>query len=859
MRLLYLKLVNFIGIYNGMGINTIEIDFSKCTHNITIIHGINGSGKSTLFNALNPFSDPSDALIPDSLASKDIHYLMDNGDIIKISYKYENKKIRKSSCHVYKEDINGSVDLVPNGNVKEAREMISTLFDFDPNFLNLSQLSSTSRGLADLRPADRKKFITSIMENLTTYNEIYKKLSKKSNTLKTMISNINNKISSIGNTEQIQNHISTLEDELGSSEDRKNLLIAQIADIKAKAGDIDINSTITEMRKYQDDLDKLPTTNNVIDHSYNEESYENDRTMIIESNSNISSIKNSIDLLNKLITDDKDKIQTYNIKLESVSNQKKIDEYIELRKKNNDKLTVIINAFNKEGFTVYDCLSTDELDRLYHVVDEMSVLEVKSNPNNLEYGMGEYGEYVLNNMDTVDFSKEVNTDLLEYKLESIKSKIDNRRKISIQVHCNESMRMNCPVIKEFIGTESTDSLLEKKTKLEKEITDAYKWTTYKSAYNTIKMRMDRYYTLYNTNKDLFDKIGMNNVKFDPYKSICEKIHYLNSIQIYDNIKNYFEEYNNTKKVIDDINTKIDELDRDSSNASYLIDLISDLNTRVKTNSDKREELKKSFDKFTSSRDSALERVNAYTIIKNKRDIEEKIKSLKSNYDLAMSVDREVSSRMEELKNLNISTIPRIQDEISKCKYQLVLYDEYLKDYKDFTNKYNMVELFKKYSSPTTGIQTVFMQMYMNDIIDISNKLLGMLFNGEYVLYPFVINETEFRIPCCGKGLMNDDISSMSASQIAMISMIISFALLHKSSSVYNIVKLDEVDGALDTNNRMQFIILLQRMMDMLRYNQCIMISHNAEVNTANVDLILLKHDQNEELNGNIVYDYNRDH
>ena len=150
-----------------------------------------------------------------------------------------------------------------------------------------------------------------------------------------------------------------------------------------------------------------------------------------------------------------------------------------------------------------------------------------------------------------------------------------------------------------------------------------------------------------------------------------------------------------------------------------------------------------------------------------------------------------------------------------------------------------------------------MQMYMNDIIDISNRLLGMLFNGEYVLYPFVINETEFRIPCCGNGLMNDDISSMSASQIAMISMIISFALLHKSSSTYNIVKLDEVDGALDTNNRMQFIVLLQKMMDMLRYNQCIMISHNSEINTANVDLILLKHDSNEELTGNIVYDYNR--
>lgn len=854
MRLLYLKLVNFIGIYNGMGINTIEIDFSKCTHNITIIHGINGSGKSTLFNALNPFSDPSDALIPNSEASKEIHYLMDNGDIIKIQYKYENKKIRKSSCHVYKVDPSGEVDLVPNGNIKDAKEMISTIFDFDPNFLGLSQLSSTNRGLADMRPADRKKFITSIMENLTAYNEIYKKLMKKSNALKSMITNINNKISSIGNTDQIQNHISTLEDQLGSSEDRKNLLIAQIADIKAKVGNIDINSVISQMKKYDGRLKNLPNIKTDIG-DYNDSDYERDKDKIIELNSNISKFKSSIDILNKVITDDKDKVQTYYIKNESIQDKDKLNDFINKKKKYEDNLKWIIDKFNKSGFTAYNYIDDDKFT---YLMNQISYLNQISSSVRLDdnYTENEY-DLVLNCLNEKSdpyFLNETNTNIykLQSILDSLNNKIENRSKIKINLHCNEAMREHCPVLKEFIGIESDEEINEEKKNLEKEIEEVKKVDRLKNLYNKILPDFKSYTTRIDANFNLFASIGID----------IDHIHFGTNIDIpydgkYNDIKNYLTSYKNLKSEIEKVNEQIEVMQNKVSSYNSIQTIIDELDQRVKENYQKRSDLQKDLDMDTETRNYILDKMNAYSVWKNRKDLEDKMNALKSDYDLASSVDKEVNIKMEELKDLNMNIIPHIQDEIAKCKYQLVLYEEYVKDYKDFTNKFNMVELFKKYSSPTTGIQTVFMQMYMNDIIDISNRLLGMLFNGEYVLYPFVINETEFRIPCCGNGLMNDDISSMSASQIAMISMIISFALLHKSSSTYNIVKLDEVDGALDTNNRMQFIVLLQKMMDMLRYNQCIMISHNSEINTANVDLILLKHDSNEELTGNIVYDYNR--
>ena len=123
------------------------------------------------------------------------------------------------------------------------------------------------------------------------------------------------------------------------------------------------------------------------------------------------------------------------------------------------------------------------------------------------------------------------------------------------------------------------------------------------------------------------------------------------------------------------------------------------------------------------------------------------------------------------------------------------------------------------------------------------------------LLPFVVNESEFRIPCIGNALQHDDISSMSAAQKSMISMIISFSLLKQSSTNYNIISIDEIDGALDSYNRAYFINLLDNLMRMLNCEQAFMISHNSELNTSDCDIILLKDSSNDIMRGNVIWKY----
>jgi len=196
-------------------------------------------------------------------------------------------------------------------------------------------------------------------------------------------------------------------------------------------------------------------------------------------------------------------------------------------------------------------------------------------------------------------------------------------------------------------------------------------------------------------------------------------------------------------------------------------------------------------------------------------------------------------------------------ERDKLNHSIQLVHDYQQELAIIKQEYDYIETIKYYSSPTTGIQLVFMQLYMGKIISLANELLNNLFNGQYSIQPFIINETEFRIPCLGDGYINDDISSMSSAQISMISMIISFSLLFDSSTKYNVIKLDEIDGPLDENNRILFTEVLNRIMSIMNTEQCVLISHNSELNVDDSDVILLKSSNLsiEYTRGNIIWKY----
>ena len=350
----------------------------------------------------------------------------------------------------------------------------------------------------------------------------------------------------------------------------------------------------------------------------------------------------------------------------------------------------------------------------------------------------------------------------------------------------------------------------------------------------------------------------------------QSFEFIDRIYQYLNVANNFEIYQGLMQSIDYYKIRLDTLasQRESMRKfeevrQSLQKSLDDLNVRLSCNSKVLQDVEKALE----SAKAYAKHLNEVVIprcdqiidgIKKRNQYREELTAIQEKMSMISNYIESRTRLYGELKSLD-TELSYKQKEKDEAVYKLRQIDEYeksLAEYKEVYDKY--YEKIRYHSSPTTGIQLVFMQLYMGKILDISNKLLSYLFQGQYQLQPFIINEDEFRIPCMGNGYLNDDISSMSSSQLTMISMILSFALMSVSSTDYNVIKLDEIDDPLDEPNRAAFAILLDNIMDVMHTEQCIMISHSSEMITNNADIILLRSDGlvSVDPGANIIWDFN---
>src|SRR5574344_2005254 len=132
MRFLYAKLTGYIGIYNGLGLSSIDIDFSKAKNKVCVISGPNGVGKSTLLNALNVMPDGNENFVPSMPASKQL--CITNGNNlyeIFITHPLDKNGNRVVSKASFKKD---GAELNPNGNISSYKDIVQSEFELDSNY-----------------------------------------------------------------------------------------------------------------------------------------------------------------------------------------------------------------------------------------------------------------------------------------------------------------------------------------------------------------------------------------------------------------------------------------------------------------------------------------------------------------------------------------------------------------------------------------------------------------------------------------------------------------------------------------------------------------------------------------------------
>ena len=325
-------------------------------------------------------------------------------------------------------------------------------------------------------------------------------------------------------------------------------------------------------------------------------------------------------------------------------------------------------------------------------------------------------------------------------------------------------------------------------------------------------------------------------------------------------------YNNDKKVLGDLEAEYRII---KSQESIVNDLQTEINELVKNTADIDNRIQDFNDKILSLQkqkvniESNIEGINN-TIVRLKKlkecnnrkaEIESKINVLNDNIS-KISVEIDNINKLNSRLNAIVSELNPLIDEQEKIKYQCNKLYEYQTEWEQYNQQYSIIEMLKKYSSPTKGgIQTIFMQLYMDKTLNMSNQLLQMMFGGELQLLPYVINENEFRIPVqnLSTNLITDDISNCSTSEKCMVAMIMSFILAFQGSNIYNIVRLDEIDGGLDQYNRSIFPQILNNIMGILNIDQCIIVSHASESDMSDVDIISLTPVSHETMKGNVIF------
>ena len=901
MRCRYIKLTNYIGIKNGMNLDTIEIDFSKGKNKMVVILGDNGSGKSSLFNAISMLPDSYSDLVPCVEAKKE--GIWEDKDIVYhiiINYNLignpENNK-RETKAYI-KKMVYGlpPQEMNPNGNVTSFKEYIFNEFNLDSNFMALSQISSEKRGLVDKLPSDRKRFIGSVLSKLEVYNNIHKAISKRSATFKGVMNSIIAKLNNIGDFNKLKLSIEASEARINKLESDKKNIENNLSEAKATIKLLDPDGMIQQ--KYIDianavaSLDSQNTENedkirsilqkiNVKESEDIENKYEELKKLIFDVENNIHFTEVSIS--SELVTREED-AKSIQIKSEKLSLLKsdEIDDIETAIRDSKARISQYEDIYKKINLPTDSILTKDEyitgINTLKTIKESIDNFKGSSDYFNLMEALEWYRNNQYPDIDAVDDTIE----FLETRIRDLESKYQEfilLKAVSSKLSQRPSSCKDdtCPFIKdavEALSFKPDENIAE----IEKELEDCKETLRFNksekerlsniiSSINFIRS-LERSVTDYRsiinklpngykfTNRDELILRISNGDSFKEIDELYNYIQYANVIELYHNEKETLNRLNANYEVIKNKSILIDEL---MSDIDSLNEKLEKLNRSIEEKQQSMSEDKRNLIEYKNT-------LVQYELLMGYLHTRYEIKTKKANYISEFNTIKNNMERIRDsvnnLNSLNSSTemidnelIP-LKNDLEKMKYNMNLYMDYSKELEEYKAKFDKIETIKKYSSPTQGIQLQFIDMYMGQTIQLTNHLLSKLFGGNLALSNYIINESEFRIPCIGENLPVDDISSLSTSQKCMVTMILSFALLKQASPKYNILKLDEIDGGLDSYNRRNFIPILDFMMEEMDVEQSILISHNTEIDYSKCDVVVLKHEGVEiPPNSNLIYVY----
>ena len=879
MRILRLKLVNFIGIKHGLGEDEIEIDFSKSQNKVICLFGGNGSGKSTILSQLHPFKESFDdrkTLILDGTEGLKEIDIESNGHLYEIVHIYA-----KTAQSFIKKD---GVELNENGGVRTFEDIVLKELGISKDYFLIGKIGSNSRNFVDLTTSERKAYIGKFL-NIEDILDEYKVVNDKLKALKKEINSVGNDLSKFKDEAVIKTEIDQLnqsdkeiDEKLATLYTEKGSVEMTISRDDADIGESSIDALSQKITEKQLDVQTNSGIKNALE---NELEHLDDADSFKEKlGEEISNLQtkievNSSELQNKnlLYLDQKNKIDSLEIELSSLGNpedienlnniitetENKINELKEKIRKNPE--AQFINKLLQEKRDIHKLLNKfiNFTNFIEKYLKELSANSISKEKTNIEYFFDDdFEESISRQISQSRKVIEEKRKLLE-KLkhehavqESYISQLENLKKRPTECDID-----SCPFIKDAyehrnclleveklsteIETVKNDlELLETKAENIESLQTLY--LNFSEEYKTLGPRDNQIYVEFIKETSLIKFINASLSEFQQIRQeYIENINNaLSDLEEFLQLNNKLIADKKSKKVIEDSDLSLrdkylKDIESGKNNLEKIQQELSEFSEKGKALSTELIEKQNLSQKYISYTQAISKLASASTMLSNANTEYKRLSALIQSKAEASAKLNTIKESIFSLTNLKADK----QEKLTAAKVALEKIKALKEKLKTLNELYVPTETVATALSPTTGIPLIFIKTYLEETEAIANDLLNIAFDGDFQI-KFMTNEKEFAIQVISKDNTKADIKLASQGEVSITTLSISLALIEQSIGAYNILCLDEIDGPLDNSNRSKFIDILNSQIEKLGIEQAFVISHNNAFDTAAMDLILLK-------------------
>lgn len=826
MKIVYLKLVNFIGVKAAMGLNEIELKYDHIKQPIIQLFGKNRCGKTVLIQQHHPFSsinltgdERSDLslIIPNEIGIKNIVY-EHNGKVYNITHTYRPSGKSHTVSSSIKED---GVELNSNGGVNMFNVIVDRVLGINKYILQFIINGTNLTSFAGMGSTQRKTILNKAM-GIDIYDRIHKLATDDYRFTSKLIASLNHTkeylLQTYGSYESLfatvdqkRNDRDKLKYEIETMRSKLDSLNGTIQTLQQQNPEMEMVSICNSISEYTTAMDEIGGS---FDPSYPDQLID----LQIKKNQQLADLRAERTIVMKEIDDLYDKLHTVESSIQSATNAKNdcasMEDMIQSLTDKINQIHIEVNITTSSQY-LFSMLSLAQAinSTCNEIVTALKPEHLKLLVEMIDHDIDVSAFLLQEGSMLLDTEKERSViSFIRTMIQSVEGEIPNIDECIIE-KCLYRNTYNA-LVSYFKSFQSQTKGKFTQYDLE-QIDHAFK------NIQTIK----RLLPLDEPDPMLRELFQLKNILHQLVAGKTgidvEFIKYLIEEAAKDEQRNqYIKQLHDTETALSVMKERMDFVVDAGS-----IDLLKE---SIQQKSQKKEQLETSIENMVSELEvidrkriliANTQRIDIHALEKRRLQLEKTISQLKSASDEYQQIQTIYQSKLTELQLLTNEL-----DVLEKA------FDQYVKTSSEIDQHTSDDEQFKaiaEATSSTKGMPVIAIRDTVEKAISTANQLLNVMYDDEIELLHPIINETTFSLPFrCGNN-RSQDIRYGSQSESTLLSLALSLSLA-SSMSFYNVITVDELDAYLDASIRDDFIIMLETLMGTLGMEQMFLISHNLQ-------------------------------